>query len=257
MAVMGRPTKFDSEKVREIRLPHMPKSLDDRFKKMAKDRGEKPIDMVRTIIVKELTARFLSRPPLQIRKNEKFLNRKYRNIGIESWAEFQVRSLYYNEPATDILMQLMQVEVLRHEKETDLINEYQKPFHPDLSGTTNFTLKLPKPIMQAMVLLTKVIHQPVVAIVHEAIRQIHNPEFQDVEAFDQRLMKNIVQRRLVGVERKLWVEFRKFCIRRDANTNRMLIAIISRFIFVTCSSKMTSDHRSVEKIITLLRYNSS
>jgi len=48
--------------------------------------------------------------------NETFLNRKYRNISYEGWAIFQSRALHYEEPATDLLMKLIKVEILRYEK---------------------------------------------------------------------------------------------------------------------------------------------
>jgi len=252
MKVMGRPIQFNPEEVREIILPRMPKSLDDRFSRMIQDRAENKVDLVRKIIQEELRSRFLTKPRLEIGKNEKFIKRRYRNISCQEWSEFQIRALYYEEPATTVLMKLIQIEVLHHENKISQLENFQKPFNPKLSGATNFTMKLPKEIMKALVLFAKEIRSPVVAVVNEAIQLIDNPSFGNVAEFDQREMKNIIQRRLVGVDRSLWVEFRKFCIRRKSNSNRMLIAFIRDFVINTCNTNQNFNRSIANQIFSFL-----
>lgn len=230
MADMGRPFEYDPEEVREIRLPRFPRSLHDRFTKMGQDRKEKVVDMVRWIITKELNSKFAKRPPLQIKKNEKYLNRKFRNISISDWNQFQVKALYYDRPATDILMELIQEEVLRHEKQTALIRKYSKPFTPNMEGTLNFTLKLPKANMTAIVEAGKKKSKSAIEVVREAIKKVDDPEYRSLKEFNQEDMKDMVQRRLVGISKKSWTKFREFCIMKNANTNRMLITFINYYI---------------------------
>jgi hypothetical protein len=188
-----------------------------------------------------------------LEKNETFLNRKYRNISVEDWAIFQSRALYYEEPATDLLMKLINVEVLRHEKKSEIITKYQKPFRPELSGEINFTLKMPRAYLDAVILIGKDTSLSVVAIVNKAIRQVDNPEFANVVEFDQAEMKNIVQRRLVGVDRALWGEFRKFCITKRANTNRLLIGFIRHFILIACDDLAMLPRSNAKKIKALFK----
>lgn len=252
MGTMGRPQEFEPDDVTYFRLYKFPKSLGERFKKMAKDRGEKQIDMIRGIIAKELDAKFLTKPPLEIQDDEKFVSRTFFNISAVDWAKFQCRALHYDKPATELFLELMQLEILRHEKRTDVIAKYQKKFDPEPTGTLSFTLKLPQKYSDAILLFGKDFSLTVNAIVHDAIQQVNNPEYQELVEFDKDKLKKVYERRLHEIDRALWTEFRKFCIMKNLNTNRILISFVRHYMLSTYQSNVKGDFPNKNKAMKML-----